>query len=132
MDIKQQITFWLKSAAHDLEVAETLIKNQKYDWCLFIGHLVLEKVLKAFYLRDKEEQPPKIYNLVKLAENTTLNLSNEQKQLLGEINRFNIEVRYTDYKNDFYKLCTREFTEEYFKKIEEMYQWLLLQMRQYK
>lgn len=75
MEIKQQITYWLESAAHDLEVAETLFRNQKYDWCLFIGHLVLEKVLKAFYVRDKREAPPWIHNLVRLAENTKLSLT---------------------------------------------------------
>ncbi len=56
MDIKQQINYWFESATHDLEVAETLFKNRKYDWCLFIGHLVLEKVLKEFYVRDKQER----------------------------------------------------------------------------
>lgn len=54
MDIKQTITYWLESAAHDLKVAETLFKNEQYDWCLFIGHLVLEKVLKGFYIRDTQ------------------------------------------------------------------------------
>ncbi|MBU1262965.1 HEPN domain-containing protein [bacterium] len=33
-----------------MDVAETLFQNKKYDWCLFIGHLVLEKILKAFYV----------------------------------------------------------------------------------
>ncbi len=129
MDKRQHIEYWLNSAEHDLDVGETLFQNRKYDWCLFIGHLVIEKVLKAFYVRDTDESPPWIHNLVRLAENTTLSLSDEQKQFLMEINRFNIEARYPDYKRDFYKLCTREFTEEYFTKIKEMYKWLLLQMK---
>jgi len=130
MNKKQHIEYWLISAAHDLEAAETLFQNQKYDWCLFVGHLVIEKVLKAFYVRDSGEIPPKIHNLVKLAESSVLPLSDEQKQLLGETNRFNIEARYPEYKYDFYRLCTKEFTEEYFSKIKELYQWLLLQMKQ--
>ncbi|MEW6096395.1 MAG: hypothetical protein AB1567_07715 [bacterium] len=44
-----------------------------------------EKVLKAFYVRDNPELPPQIHNLLILAEKTTLPLSDEQKQLLGEI-----------------------------------------------
>jgi HEPN domain-containing protein len=59
-----------------------------------------------------------IHNLIRLAENTTLPFSDEQKQFLIEINRFNIEARYPDYKQEFYKLCTREFAEEYFTKIK--------------
>lgn len=37
MTSNEHIDYWLKSADHDLEVAETLFQNQKYDWCLFIG-----------------------------------------------------------------------------------------------
>ena len=129
MDVKQQIYYWLESAAHDLEVAETLFKNQKYDWCLFISHLVIEKVLKAFYVRDKGEAPPWIHNLVRLAENTRLPFSEEQLTFLANVNDFNIEARYPDYKLSFYKVCTQEFTEEQFSKITEFYQWLLSQMK---
>lgn len=129
MNIKQNIDYWLKSAGHDLDVAETLFLNQKYDWCLFIGHLVIEKPLKAFYVRDKQEMPPKIHNLVRLAENTKLALDKEQLQFLAEVNRFNIEARYNDYKFKFQKLCTAEFTEEQFSKIKGMYKWLLSQMK---
>lgn len=130
MDKKQHIDFWLNSAAHDLDAAEALFVSGKYDWCLFIGHLVIEKVLKAFYARDNDATPPKIHNLLNLAENTELALSEPHKQLLGEANRFNIETRYPDYKYTFYKLCTKEFTEEYFTKIKEIYSWLLSQMKQ--
>lgn len=129
MDIKQQIAYWLESAAHDSEVAETLFKNQKYDWCLFIGHLVLEKVLKAFYVRDRQEAPPWIHNLVRLAENTKLSFTEEQMAFLADVNDFNIEIRYPDYKFNFYKTCNKEFTEEQFSKIKGMYKWLLSQMK---
>lgn len=129
MNVKEQIDYWLESAVHDMEVAETLFKGQKYDWCLFIGHLVIEKVLKAFYVRDKQETPPWIHNLVRLAENTTLPLNEKQLTFLADINDFNTETRYPDYKFSFYKTCTREFTEEQFSKIKEMYQWLLFQMK---
>lgn len=130
MNKQQHIEYWLTSAAHDLDTAETLFQNGKYDWCLFIGHLVIEKVLKAFYVRDTGEIPPKIHNLVKLAEGTILSLSDRQKQLLGEVNRFNIEARYPEHKYDFYKLCTKEFADEYFSKIKEIYRWMLSQMKQ--
>ena len=130
MDIKQQIDYWLKSAEHDLDVAQTLFQNRKYDWCLFIGHLVIEKTLKAFYVRDKQEAPPWIHNLLRLAENTNLSFTEEQLVFLADVNDFNIESRYPDVKFTFYQTCTDEFTQEQFLKIKEMYQWLISQMRQ--
>ncbi|MEW5767120.1 MAG: HEPN domain-containing protein [bacterium] len=127
--MKRYIEYWLSSAAHDLEAAETLFQNKKYDWCLFIGHLVLEKVLKAFYVRDNQESPPRIHNLVRLSEHTRLPLTEVQRQFLADVNDFNREVRYPDIKQKFYQMCTKEFTQEQFSKIKEMYQWLLSQMR---
>jgi len=104
MEKNQYIEYWLTSAAHDLDVAETLFQTKKYDWCLFVGHLVIEKALKAFFIRDVGEVPPRIHNLLKLADATALQLLEEQKQFLGEINLFNIETRYPDRKSKFYQL----------------------------
>ena len=68
MLIEEHIQFWLENADSDLDTAEKLFTVEKYDWCLFLGHLSLEKVLKAYYVKDNENKmPPRIHNLVKLA-----------------------------------------------------------------
>ncbi len=69
------IEYWLTSAQHDLEAAEALYEKGKYDWCLFLGHLVIEKVLKAFYVRDNHELPPKSHKLDLIAAKTRLKIS---------------------------------------------------------
>ncbi|MBI5206206.1 MAG: HEPN domain-containing protein [Candidatus Firestonebacteria bacterium] len=80
-------------------------------------------------MQDYYDSVPNINNLIKLAKNIKLSLTYEQKQLLVGITRFNIAARYPDFKQEFYKTCTKEFTEEYFFKIKELYKWLLLQMK---
>jgi len=40
MNKNEHIKYWLESADHDLETAESLFQAEKYDWCLFIGHLL--------------------------------------------------------------------------------------------
>ncbi len=122
------IEYWLDSAARDLDTADILFQNSRYDWCLFIGHLVIEKALKALYIREAGDAPPRTHNLVRLAELTTAPLSDEQKELLMDITRFNIETRYPDYKHSFQKLCTKAFAEEYFVKIKELHVWLKSQI----
>ena len=125
MKIDEHIKYWLNSADHDLDTAESLFSAGKYDWCLFLGHLVLEKGLKAFYVKDNENRmPPKTHNLVKLAEKTTIPLNAELKLFLDEVNDFNLEVRYPEYKQEFYKICTKKFAEEYLNKIKEHYKWI--------
>ncbi|MDY6857394.1 MAG: HEPN domain-containing protein [Thermodesulfobacteriota bacterium] len=125
MDINEHIEYWIKSAEHDLDTAEALFSVGKYDWCLFLGHLVLEKALKAFYVRDNDNRiPPKTHNLVKLAEKTTLPMNLKKRIFFDEVNDFHIETRYPEYKQEFYKTCTREYAEEYFKKIKEQFTWI--------
>ena len=125
MKIEDHVQHWLDSAAHDWDTADHLFSTGKYDWCLFIGHLVLEKILKAHFVQDNDNQlPPKTHNLIKLAENTRLSLTEEQKILLDEINDFNLEARYPQFKNEFYKKCSKEFSGYYFKQIEGMATWL--------
>ena len=68
--------------------------------------------------------PPKSHNLVKLSELSGLKLDEEKKVFLDEVNDFNLEIRYPEYKNEFYKSCTKEYAEDYIKKIKEMYVWL--------
>jgi len=129
MKKEEHITYWLKSAEHDLEVADTLFQSKKYDWCLFIAHLVLEKVLKAYFVKRYNKLPPKIHNLIRLAEMANLELTEGQKVFLDEVNDFNLAIRYPDYKFEFYKKCTEDFTKQYFKGIKEFYKWLLSQIK---
>lgn len=129
MTQEEHIKYWLDSAEHDLETLDALYETGKYDWSLFIGHLVLEKLLKAIFVKNNDNKiPPKLHNLVRLAEESHLMIDNNKKIILDKINDFNIEVRYPDYKNEFYKTCTKEFAEENLKEIKELYQWLKSQI----
>jgi len=68
--------------------------------------------------------PPKIHNLVRLAELSKIEIDDDQKFLLDKINDFNIQTRYPDYKLEFYKQCNAEYTNEYLDKIKGCYKWL--------
>lgn len=124
MTVKEQIEYWIKIAEHDLPVAEHLFQSGYYVWCLFIGHLILEKILKAHYVKDTGETPPKIHDLVKLAKKTKLNLSDGQIEFLDRVNDFNLETRYPDHKLMLFKTFDKKFTEENFTRIKEIYLWL--------
>jgi HEPN domain-containing protein len=125
MNKDEHISYWLESARHDLETAESLFKSERYDWCLFVGHLVLEKILKAIFVDKNENKvPPKTHKLTKLAELSFIELTEEQKIFLDEVNDFNLESRYPDYALGFYHRCTKEYTDQYFNKIKEYYHWL--------
>ncbi len=77
----------------------------------------------------ENELPPKTHNLSKLVDSTDIGLTKEQIIFLDEVNDFNLEVRYPEYKREFYKLCTKEFAEKYFHEIEEFASWLKSQIQ---
>jgi len=118
------IEYWAKSSKMDIDAALDLFKTKKYPHCLFFAHLSVEKLLKALFVKTNETHSPITHNLLLLAKETNLELSELQVEQLAEINTFNIEARYPDEKFKFYKKCTPEFTEKHMNVIEETLNWL--------
>lgn len=130
MTKEERIQYWLKSAMDDWAVAKHLFEKGDYPYSLFFGHLTVEKILKAVYVDRLDEPPPYTHRLVYLVERVSLELTEEQLDLLEAITDFNLEARYPDEKFSFKKKCTKDFTEEYLKKIEEIKEWLLKKIPQ--
>ena len=126
MDSVSLIKYWTDSSDRDYE---SMIKNyevKQFTWALFIGHLTLEKLLKAIYAKVNKENPypPKIHNLNILAQKCNLELDERKTRILMTCNSFNISARYEDYKNEFYERCTEEYTKEQIENIKEVRTWL--------
>lgn len=122
---QRQVDYWITSAKHDLDVSETLFQNEKYDWCLFLAHLVLEKTFKALYVQNIGKMAPRIHDLVRIAHLAQIEIKEEILEFLDTVNTFNISTRYPDEKLKFYKLCTIEFTVKQFNQIKELHKCLL-------
>jgi|SRR3989339_1554811 len=125
MDSNEIKDYWLKSAKEDYQVMEHLFEKGDYHYSLFLGHLLLEKTLKAYYVKSQNTHAPFTHSLTYLSDKSGLTLNDEQISLLEAANQFNLEARYPDKKFEFYKLCTKDFTLDYLSKIKEFYQWLL-------
>ena len=105
-----------------------LFEKKDYTWALFVGHLIIEKLLKAYYVKNVDNTPPFIHNLLKLAEKSKIELSEEQKDILDTVSTFNLRSRYEDYKLEFYKMCSKRFTTKWIKKITEFRKWIKEQL----
>lgn len=126
MTKEEHIKYWVETATHDIVSSEAIYNSGRYDWCLFVGHLALEKILKALYVdRNENNIPPKIHNLVRLAELSNIELTEDQRFDLDKINDFNLQTRYPDYKLQFYQMCNAEYSKEQLAKIKELYTWFL-------
>jgi len=118
------IAFWIEGSDDDYDTMIAMYDSERYSWTLFIGHLMIEKLLKAFFIKEKNQHPPYIHNLLRLAEKSGLQLTNTVKEELVTITAFNINARYDDYKMSFQKRCTPDYTKEWLIKLKELRSWI--------
>ncbi len=109
MTSEDLIKYWKDSALDSLDTAKTLFIPGKYHHCLFFLHLAIEKMLKAVFVKLKNETPSATHDLVRLAETAGLPTTETRKLELAEISSFNVSARYDDYKKQFYAKATKEY-----------------------
>lgn len=93
-DLEKQIAYWRDSALEEWEVANELLALGRTRHALFWAHLALEKMLKAHVLQQSKQEPPKIHNLLILAQNSGVTFSKEQRKLLARVDQYQIQGRY--------------------------------------
>jgi HEPN domain-containing protein len=127
-NIESIILHWRESSEENYATMQNLIKTREFAWSLFLGHLVIEKLLKALYVKNKHQHPIFSHDLLRLANKISVELPNEYIEWLDEITTFNLNARYDSYKQSFNKLCTEEFSTEWIVKIEILRKWLISQL----
>lgn len=117
IDINKQINHWRAGAAEDWVVACSLVEQGSIRHGLFFAHLTLEKTLKAHVCQANHNLAPPIHNLLRLMDKTSLSLNLKQRNLLAEVNSFNIEGRYPEL---FLPLPSQSEADVYIKEIGDM------------
>lgn len=126
MTRQEQIDYWLQSSEDNFSSMNNMFVSNEYVWALFVGHLCIEKLLKAYHTKTTDEHViPRIHDLYKLALRCNLVMTDLQMDSLQYVTLFNIEARYEEHKREFYRKCTKEFTAEAIASIKELRTWLL-------
>jgi HEPN domain-containing protein len=121
----KQVAYWLKTATDDWRVAQKLLAEDELPQGMFFVHLTLEKVLKAHVSRVTNDYAPRIHKLTRLAELASLDLSQEQLDILAEINQYNLEGRYPGIDLPVIPPSEAHMN---FERAKEMYEWLTKQL----
>jgi len=123
---QQHIDYWVNTAEDDWGSVELLFNGKKYLHCLFWAHLTLEKLAKANWVKNHEENiPPRIHNLIWLLKQSNIDLGEEKMDFLINFNNFQLSTRYPDYLSKIYKVCTKQLTENQLNKAKEIRECLL-------
>lgn len=128
MDRNEHITYWSVESDKDIVVMQSLFDNGHYTWSLFVGHLALEKMLKALYVKQVGIEVPRIHHLLKIARDCNLLLTPKHEDFLLEVTTYNLKGRYPDYKQAFSRKATPEFCVNRIEQIKEQQQWLKEQL----
>ena len=124
INIEKTYNHWIDTSDKDFNTMIHLFDSKDYHWALFIGHIVIERLLKAYIVRKTGLHAPLTHDLTNLANLSGLQFTEEYLDWLDTITTFNINARYDSYKEAFYKKCTFDFTSEWIKKIKILQLWI--------
>ena len=126
MSEQSKIEYWIDTAEYDLKTAEAMLETKRFLYVGFMCHLVVEKLLKAYFVKVYEKVPPYTHNLLYLAEKTDLTnqLDEHQKDFLDFLQPFNVRARYPVNKEMLSKLLDFNNCKEIITKTKEMVEWI--------
>lgn len=118
------VSHWIETSEEDYQTMIKLYESKSFNWSLFLGHISIEKLLKAFFVKKFHKHAPFTHNLYRLSELCELEFSEDFADWLDKITSFNLNARYDDYKREFFLMCTEEYTSEWLGKIKIIRTWI--------
>jgi HEPN domain-containing protein len=125
VDVAKQIEYWTTGSEEDFAAAQSLFEKGHFRHSLFFAHLAIEKILKAHVTRQTKEIPPRIHNLIRLAEIAKLILGPKEEEFLREYSIYQLEGRYPDFQQ---VLVDRDLARNEISRAQEMLSWLKRQL----
>ncbi len=128
--MNEQSRYWIELADYDFDTASAMLDTKRYLYVGFMCHQSIEKGLKAVCSIQNEEVPPRIHNLIRLAENCGLfaKMNETQRKTLFLLNPLNIESRYPSYKGNLISQLTDERCKEIINNTKELLTWIKAQL----
>ena len=115
---------WASKARYDLETAKAMLDAGRDEYVLFCSQQALEKMLKAIVAKATSEMPPRLHNLVTLAEAARVELSPSHRPLLELLTRFYFTGRYPAGPDQIPLPAGHVQAEQVFAQSEEVFGWL--------
>lgn len=127
---EKTIKYWIDLSNYDLETADAMLKTKRFLYVGFMAHQTIEKVLKAYFVKLRNEAPSYTHKLLLLAEETELKneFSEKQLELLEKLTPLNVEARYPKYKEEVLKSLTQEKCESILKDTKELQKWIVMKL----
>lgn len=96
MNWNKTISHLVNSSDEDFDIAKYLMDGKRIIQSLFFCHLSIEKLLKAYFIRQNSDLYPYTHNLKLLADKSNLELNKNHAMLISLISKYQMEGRYPD------------------------------------
>ena len=118
--------YWVEIAEYDLVTAKAMLDSGRYLYVGFMCHQSIEKILKAIFVAQVKEMPPRIHNLARLIKLTELQeeISFEHLELIHELNPLNIASRYPDQELEILGDLSFDYSKKLLERTRGLFQWL--------
>ena len=118
--------YWVELAEYDLETARVMLDTGRYLYVGFMCHQVIEKMMKAYYVKSQGEMPPYTHNLELIARKSSLadGLSEEQLGFIRRLEPLNVESRYPADRALLARALTLQKCRQILDQTTEMYRWI--------
>src|SRR4030065_285455 len=117
---------WIAMADYDLDTARHMLATGRYLYVVFLCHLALEKMLKAYVTELTQTMPQKSHDLIFLVKKCDLELPELYLDFIGKINTASIPTRYPDDLQRTIQDYSEPVAQEYLRQAEEIVRWLKL------
>ena len=87
---------WAAQSLYDIETAKAMLDAGRYLYVLFCCQQSVEKMLKALIAKRTRELPPRLHNLMWLAEVASLTIPEDTAHLFRRLTDFYIASRYPE------------------------------------
>lgn len=127
--LDEQIEWWTKQAAHDLDAARSNRQQGFHDTCALMCQQSAEKYLKALYIKVQQTTPPKTHRCDQLATllGAPTNIFQRGRMLESDY----MDSRYPDAVQGVpFEKFTDVDSRDHLQAAEEVQQWVLQQLGQ--
>ncbi|MBE0537429.1 MAG: HEPN domain-containing protein [Phycisphaerae bacterium] len=116
---------WIDQSRYDLDTARAMLASGRYLYVMFCCQQASEKTLKAVIVRKTGALPPRIHNLLRLAEAAGLDPEQETARFLGELSAYYIQTRYPEEVSAGGQAIGEGLAREVLSKTEQFAAWVL-------
>ena len=116
---------WIARARYDIETARAMLNARRYLYVLFCCQQAVEKALKAVIAKRTADTPPRLHNLIHLAERAAVETDESKAHLFRVLTSCYIQSRYPEEIDAVDGGVTRAGALALLRQTEEMLEWIL-------